>query len=129
MTVQFLESYRSRLRQLEIMREQLHLSYINGIDTTRVSVQSGRTGNSTAEFALREIELAKSLEKEYLQIAADVKAIQDYIFNMDDPECKEIAMRRCLKGETYEQIGEAMFMHRTTALRKLQKYIAHNATN
>lgn len=127
MTVQFLESYRSRLRQLEIMREQLHLSYINGIDTTRVSVQSGRTGNSTAEFALREIELAKSLEKEYLQIAADVKAIQDYIFNMDDPECKEIAMRRCLKGETYEQIGEAMYMHRTTALRKLQKYIAHNA--
>lgn len=129
MTVQFLESYRSRLRQLEIMREQLNLSYINGIDTTRVSIQSGKTGNPTAEFALREIELAKSLEKEYLQIAADVKAIQDYIFNIDDPECKEIAMRRCLKGETYEQIGEAMFMHRTTALRKLQKYIAHNATN
>lgn len=127
MTVQFLESYRSRLRQLEIMREQLHLSYINGIDTTRGSIQSGRTGNPTAEFALREIELAKSLEKEYLQIAADVKAIQDYIFNMDDPECKEIAMRRCLKGESYEQIGEAMYMHRTTALRKLQKYIAHNA--
>lgn len=129
MTVQFLESYRSRLRQLEIMREQLNLSYINGIDITRVSVQSGKTGNPTAEFALREIELAKSLEKEYLQIAADVKAIQDYIFNMDDPECKEIAMRRCLKGETYEQIGEAMFMHRTTAFYKLRRYVSHNSTN
>lgn len=129
MTVQFLESYRSRLRQLEIMREQLNLSYINGIDTTRVSIQSGKTGNPTAEFALREIELAKSLEKEYLQIAADVKAIQDYIFNMDDPECKEIAMRRCLKGETYEQIGEAMFMHRTTAFYKLRRYVSHNSTN
>lgn len=129
MTVQFLESYRSRLRQLEIMREQLHLSYINGIDTTKVNVQSGRTGNPTAEFALREIELAKSLEKEYLQIAADVKAIQDYIFNIDDPECKEIAMRRCLKGETYEQIGEAMFMHRTTAFYKLRRYVSHNSTN
>lgn len=129
MTVQFLESYRSRLRQLEIMREQLNLSYINGIDTTRVSVQSGKTGNPTAELALREIELAKSLEKEYLQIAADVKAIQDYIFNMDDPECKEIAMRRCLKGETYEQIGEAMYMHRTTAFYKLRRYVSHNSTN
>lgn len=127
MTIQFLETYRSRVRQLEIMKEQLNLSYINGIDTTRVSVQSGKTGDPTAEFALREIELYKSLEREYLQIVADVKTIQDYIFDIKDSECKEIAIRRCLKGETYEQIGEAMFMHRTTARRKLQKYIAHNA--
>lgn len=127
MTIQFLESYRSRLRQLEIMREQLKLSYIKGIDTTRVSVQSGKTGNPTAEFALREIELAKSMEQEYLKLVSDVKSIQDYIFNIKDSECREIAMRRCLNGETYEHIGEAMFMHYSTAIKKFKNYVSQNS--
>lgn len=128
MTIEFLESYQSKVRQLDIIREELNEEYLKGIDPSQVSVQSGSTGDPTAVFAMRSIELREKLSAEFDRLVADTKAIQHYIFSIADPECREIAMRRCFKGETYEQIGEAMYMHKATALRKLKKYVATNAT-
>ncbi len=128
MTIEFLESYQSKVRQLDIIREELKAEYLKGIDPSQVSVQSGSTGDPTAVFAMRSIELREKLSAEFDRLVADIKEIQHYIFSIADPECREIAMRRCFKGETYEQIGEAMYMHKTTALRKLRKHVATNAT-
>lgn len=128
MTIEFLESYQSKVRQLDIIREELKAEYLKGIDPSQVSVQSGSTGDPTAVFAMRSIEIREKLSVEFDRLVADIKEIQHYIFGIADSECREIAMRRCFKGETYEQIGEAMYMHKTTALRKLRKYVATNAT-
>lgn len=127
MTIEFLESYKSKVRQLDLIREELKDEYLKGIDPSQVSVQSGKTGDPTAVFALRSIELKEKLSSEFNKLVSEIKNIQNYIFSIEDPECKEVAIRRCIKGETYEQIGEAMYMHRTTVRRKLQKYVAHNA--
>ncbi len=126
MNILFLESYITKTRQLDLLREELKAEYLKGIDPAQVSVQSG-TSDPTAVFALRSIELKEKLSAEFDQLVSDIKEIQEYIFSIADPECREIAIRRCIKGETYEQIGEAMFMHRTTVRRKLKKYVAHNA--
>lgn len=126
MTIEFLESYKSKVRQLDLIREELKAEYLKGIDPSQVSVQSGKTGDPTAVFALRSIELREKLSSEFNKLVSEIKNIQNYIFSIDDSECKEVAIRRCIKGETYEQIGEAMFMHRTTVRRKLQKYIIEN---
>lgn len=127
MTIEFLESYRSKVRQMDLIREELNAEYLKGIDPSQISIQSGKTGDPTAVFALHSIELKEKLSAEFDQLVSDIKEIQEYIFSIADPECREIAIRRCIKGETYEQIGEAMFMHRTTVRRKLKKYVAHNA--
>ena len=126
MNILFLESYITKTRQMDLIREELNAEYLKGIDPAQVSVQSG-TSDPTAVFALRSIELKEKLSAEFDQLVSDIKEIQEYIFSIADPECREIAIRRCIKGETYEQIGEAMFMHRTTVRRKLKKYVAHNA--
>lgn len=126
MNILFLESYITKTRQLDLLREELKAEYLKGIDPEQVSVQSG-TSDPTAVLALRSIELKEKLSAEFDQLVSDIKEIQEYIFGIADPECREIAIRRCIKGETYEQIGEAMFMHRTTVRRKLKKYVAHNA--
>lgn len=126
MTIEFLESYRSKVRQMDLIREELNAEYLKGIDPSQTSIQSG-TSDPTAVLALRSIELKEKLSAEFDQLVSDIKEIQEYIFSIADPEYREIAIRRCIKGETYEQIGEAMFMHRTTARRKLKKYVAHNA--
>lgn len=128
MTIEFLESYKSKVRQLDLIREELHAEYLKGIDPSQISIQSGKTGDPTAVFALRSMELKEKLSAEFDKLVSDIKEIQEYIFSIADPEYREIAIRRCIKGETYEHIGEAMYMHKTTALRKLRKYIATNAT-
>lgn len=127
MTIEFLESYKSKVRQLDLIREELKVENLKGIDTSQISVQPGKTGDPTAVFALRSIELNEKLSAKYNELCLEVKKIQNYIFSIKDDECREIAIRRAFKGESYEQIGSEMFMHRTTARRKLQKYIAHNA--
>lgn len=129
MTIEFLESYKSKLRQLDLIREELKAEYLKGIDPSQVSVQSGKTGDPTAVFALRSIELKEKLSAEYDKLVSDIKAIHDYIFSIEDDECREIAIRRCIKGEIYEQIGEAMYMHKTTAFYKLRRYINQHSTN
>ena len=112
---------------MDLIREELNAEYLKGIDPSQISIQSGKTGDPMAVFALRSIELKEKLSAEFDQLVSDIKEIQEYIFSIADPECREIAIRRCIKGETYEQIGETMYMHRTTVRRKLQRYVAHNA--
>lgn len=126
MNILFLESYITKTRQLDLLREELKAEYLKGIDPAQVSVQSG-TSDPTAVLALRSIALKEKFSTEFNRLVEEIKEIQDYIFSIEDPECREIAIRRCIKGETYEQIGEQMYMHRTTARRKLKKYVAHNA--
>lgn len=127
MNILFLESYITKTRQLDLLREELKAEYLKGIDPAQVSVQSG-TSDPTAVLALRSIALKEKFSTEFNRLVEEIKEIQDYIFSIEDPECREIAIRRCIKGETYEHIGEAMFMHKTTALRKLKKHVATNAT-
>lgn len=126
MNILFLESYITKTRQLDLLREELKAEYLKGIDPAQVSVQSG-TSDPTAVLALRSIALKEKFSTEFNRLVEEIKEIQDYIFSIEDPECREIAIRRCIKGETYEQIGEQMYMHRTTARRKLKRYVAHNA--
>ena len=129
MNILFLESYITKTRQLDMLREELKAEYLKGIDPAQISIQSGKTGDPTAVFALRSIELKEKLSAEFDQLVSDIKEIQEYIFSIADPECREIAIRRCIKGETYEQIGEAMYMHKTTAFYKLRRYINQHSTN
>lgn len=129
MNILFLESYITKTRQLDLIREELNAEYLKGIDPSQISVQSGKTGDPTAVFALRSIELKEKLSTEFDQLVSDIKEIQEYIFSIADPECREIAIRRCIKGETYEQIGEAMYMHKTTAFYKLRRYIQHSTNS
>lgn len=129
MTIEFLESYKSKVRQMDLIREELKAEYLKGIDPSQISVQSGKTGDPTAVFALRSIELKEKLSAEFNQLVSDIKEIQDYIFSIADPECREIAIRRFIKGETYEHIGEAMYMHKTTAFYKLRRYIKHSTNS
>lgn len=128
MNILFLESYITKTRQLDLLREELKAEYLKGIDPAQVSVQSG-TSDPTAVLALRSIELKEKLSAEFDKLVSDIKEIQEYIFSIADPECREIAIRRCIKGETYEHIGEAMYMHKTTAFYKLRRYIQHSTNS
>ena len=128
MTIRELETYRSKIRQLDLLKEQMKVEYLSSIDPARIRVQNGNKSDPTAELALREISLLNKYEEEYNALLKKVKTMQNYILGISDNECREIALRRFIKGQSYEEIGKAMFMHRSTAFRKLKNYVAHNAT-
>ena len=131
MTIAELEQYRTLKRQIEIFESDAGVSFISGVDTTRPSVQSGKVSNPTESVGLRLYELDCELQSEYKRVKDKFVGLNKYIAHIKDNEVREIAMRKFICGQNYEQIGEAMFCHRTTVKRKLEKYIktknAHNA--
>lgn len=127
MTIARLEKYRSIKRQIEIFSSDLGVSYIGGVDTAKPSVQSGKKSTPTEDIALRLYEIDRECSCEYKRLISEFEEMTKYIMHIKNEEIKEIAMRKFMLGQTYEQIGSAMFIDRTTAMRKLRKYVAHNA--
>lgn len=127
MTIERLEKYRSIKRQIEIFSSDLGISYIGGVDTSKPSVQSGKKSTPAEDMALRLYEIDKEYSSEYKRLLSELEEMTKYIMHIKNEEIKEIAMRKFMLGQTYEQIGDAMFFDRTTAMRKLRSYIAHNA--
>lgn len=127
MTIAELEQYRTLKRQIEIFESDAGVSYISGIDTTRPSVQSGKISNPTENAGLKLYELDCELQSEYKRVKDKFIALNKYIAHIKDDEAREIAMRKFICGQGYEQIGDAMFCDRTTISKKLKRYVSHNS--
>lgn len=127
MTIARLEQYRAIKRQIETFESDAGIAYIKGIDTTKVSVQSGKISDPTAALGLKLYELNSEFESQYNSLKRELQTLTKYIMHIKNQEVKEIAMRKFILGQTYEQIGNVMFCNRTTVMRKLKNYIAHNA--
>lgn len=127
MTFAELNSYKDKVEQLEIIREELKAEYLKGIDPSQISVQTGTSGDPTAFFALRSIELEKQLSAEFNRLVAEIEEIQHYIFSIQDETVKIIAELKFIKGMTYEEIGEKMNYHYSTCIKKLNTYLSQHS--
>lgn len=127
MTIMQLKTYKAKLRQLDIIREELKGVYLKGIDPSQVSIQAGSVGDPTAIFALRSMEIEKQLINEYNSLVKEIKEIQDYIFSIKDQDVKTIAELKFIKGLSYEKIGEMLNYHYSTCIKKLNTYISQNS--
>ena len=127
MTFAELNSYKDKVEQLEIIREELKAEYLKGIDPSQVSVQTGTVGDPTALFALRSMELEKQLSAEFNRLVAEIEEIQRYIFSIQDETVKTIAELKFIKGMTYEEIGEKINYHYSTCIKKLNTYLSQHS--
>ncbi len=127
MTFAELDSYKDKVKQLEIIREELKAEYLKGIDPSQISVQTGTVGDPTALFALRSLELEKQLSAEFNRLVAEIEEIQRYIFSIQDETVKTIAELKFIKGMTYEEIGEKMNYHYSTCIKKLNTYLSQHS--
>ncbi len=127
MTFAELNSYKDKVEQLEIIREELKAEYLKGIDPSQVSVQTGTVGDPTALFALRSMELERQLSAEFNRLVAEIEEIQRYIFSIQDETVKTIAELKFIKGMTYEEIGQKMNYHYSTCIKKLNTYLSQHS--
>lgn len=127
MTFAELNSYKDKVEQLKIIREELKAEYLKGIDPSQVSVQMGTVGDPTALFALRSMELERQLSAKFNRLVAEIEEIQRYIFSIQDETVKTIAELKFIKGMTYEEIGEKMNYHYSTCIKKLNTYLSQHS--
>lgn len=124
MTFARLKQYRTIVNQINIFEQELNITYINGVDTSKPAVSSGKVSKPTEELAI-----TLAYAKEYERLCKERDEIKKFIVHIKDEQVKEIAIRYFMLGQTFDTIAKHMNYERTTVSKKLTKYLnnSHNS--
>lgn len=121
MTIERLEQYRTIKRQIELHNSDTDISFLSGVDTSKPSVQSGKTSDTTADLAIALCE--EITEQEYNDLCKEFRVLNEFIYGIEDLSVREIAKLKFIKGYTYEEISEQINYQSQSIQRKLSSYI------
>ena len=85
---------------------------------------SGSNVSSPVErFNIRLEQLKEKLQRKCAEILTETERIESYIENIQDAEVRVIARMRFIENKTFQTIGEELFIDKSTAYKKLKKYL------
>ena len=80
-------------------------------------------GDKTAAIALKRERLQKQLQRAREKRMKESSKIHKYIDGVQDAEVRSIMVMRFIELKSWDEIGDKLFMHRTTVVRKLRQYL------
>lgn len=80
-------------------------------------------GDKTAAIALKRARLQKQLQRARKKRMKESSKIHKYINSVQDAEVRSIMIMRFIELKSWDEIGDKLFMHRTTVVRKLRQYL------
>ena len=85
---------------------------------------SGSQVSSPVEqFNIRLEQLKEKLQRKCAEILTETERIESYIENITDAEVRVIARMRFIENKTFQTIGDELYIDKSTAYKKLDKYI------
>ena len=84
---------------------------------------SKKVSSPVEQFVMRMERLKEKLAQKYEELSAETERIEDYIENIDDVEVRLIARKRFIEHKDFQTIGDEMYIDRTTAAKKLKRYV------
>lgn len=117
--IRYLDIQISRLKRriAELPRDTVG----GGFDIT--GIRGSLPGDPTGRLALKRIALLEQLNKALEEkIDAEIK-IRAFIDRIEDEEIKTIVEMRCLYQMDWEEIGNELYVDRTTVSKKFRSYI------
>lgn len=79
--------------------------------------------NPIESYFLKKEALIERLNQKIEKYTDELIRIEGVIERIDDPEIRAIARMRFIQNMKWEDIGEKMYLERTTCSKKLRKYI------
>ena len=79
--------------------------------------------NPIEKYILKKEALIEKLNQKIEKYTDELIRIEEIIERIDDPEIRAIARMRFIQNMKWEDIGEKMYLERTTVSKKLRKYI------
>ena len=79
--------------------------------------------NPIEQYFLKKEALIEKLNQKIEKYTEELMRIEGVIERIDDPEIRAIARMRFILNMKWEDIGEKMYLERTTCSKKLRKYI------
>ena len=85
---------------------------------------NGKKVSSPVEmFNIRLEQLKEKLQRKCAEILTETERIEKYIESIDDAEVRVIARKRFIENKTFQTIGDELFIDKSTAYKKLDKYL------
>ena len=117
----------------EIKQIENQIKELTVLSATAMSgMPSSKKASSPVErFVMRMESLKEKLAQKYEELSAETERIEEYIEGIEDVEVRLIARKRFIEHKDYQTIGDEMFIDRTTAAKKLKRYVEgeRNARN
>lgn len=109
----------------EIKQIENQIKELTVLSATAMSgMPSSKKASSPVErFVMRMESLKEKLAQKYEELTAETERIEEYIEGIEDVEVRLIARKRFIEHKDYQTIGYEMFIDRTTAYRKLKRYV------
>ena len=109
----------------EIQQIENRIKELTVLSATAMSgMPSSKKASSPVErFVLRMESLTDKLAQKYEELANETERIEEYIECIEDVEVRLIARKRFIEHKDYQTIGDEMFIDRTTAAKKLKRYL------
>ncbi len=123
MTYERLEQYRTIKRQIELHNRDKDISFLSGVDTSKPSVQSGKTSDTTADLAIALCE--EITEQEYKELCEEFRLLNKFIYGIEDLSVREIAKLKFIKGYTYDEIADVVGYESSTIQKANRIYKNH----
>ena len=74
-------------------------------------------------YALRKEKLIEKLKAKSEELDTEYQRAEEYIEGIEDTVIRQIARKRFLENKDWQDIGDEMYMDRTTVSRKMKKYL------
>ena len=124
----FKELYRYKdLRQeiATIERELMAITQLSAIDYTKARVNSGHTGDPTADMAARREKLVDKLNGKKEECVKQIDRVERFIESIPDETVQALFREHFILLMTYEEIGRAHHYDRTTVSKKIRAYVTN----
>ena len=110
-------------KEIEQIEEQLkELTVLSAVSFS--GMPSGNTVSSPVEkFNERLDNLKRKLAVKHAESLAETERLENYIETIEDAEIRVLARARFIECKSWQKIGDENYMDRTTAYKKLNKYI------
>lgn len=111
-----IEEIEWQIKELSILRG----STMSGMPSSRAIT------SSVEQYVLKLEKLTEKLNKKRDEYIAEAVIIENFIENIEDDEIRLIARKRFIEHKNFQTIGDELFMDRTTASKKLTRYLERN---
>lgn len=121
MTEKELSRYFYLKKEVKALENQLE-EFGDGVSATSYEEKIGHSGINTSIQEKRAILIEKLINARLTALEEYIK-IETYINKVEDTEIRSIMVLRFQELKNWEQIGYELHMDRTTAMRRLRKYL------
>ena len=84
--------------------------------------KGNKVSSPVERFNERLERLKEKLQRKCAEILTETERIEEYIENIEDAEVRVIARMRFIENKTFQSIGEELFIDKSTAYKKLERY-------